>query len=323
MAANSFIFNFDMIKINRQITTFFLKLCLLFIIVCGLDFIIGGILRRFYFTQQSGFQYRMTYALEKTKDDILVFGASEANHHYVPSIFERNLKLSCYNAGQGGQSILYHFAVFKSVFERHIPKVIILDFSISNFNKNKDSYEKLSALLPYYKTRQKLRPIIELKSKFEKIKLFSSIYPFNSSILTIIIGNCELNKKRHKDILGYVPLYKKRASSLRELKANEENKGLDLIKINLFERFISDAILSGVRVYVVVSPRPVKFRSFPLELKIAGLITSKYGIQLWDYSQDQFFLNHTEMFNDTVHLNNIGAETFSKIIAMRIKNEQK
>ena len=55
-------------------TYFFLKLLILAGIVFLLDFSIGNLLRHFYFKQQSGLQYRTTYAFEKTSEDILIFG---------------------------------------------------------------------------------------------------------------------------------------------------------------------------------------------------------------------------------------------------------
>ena len=36
--------------------------------------------------------------------------------------------------------------------------------------------------------------------------MISEIYPYNSSLLTIAIGNLEINKTRKNDRKGYVPL---------------------------------------------------------------------------------------------------------------------
>ena len=51
------------------------------------------------------------HALKDCKADILIFGASQAQHNYNPRIIRDSLRMSCFNAGQdGGHSILLQFA---------------------------------------------------------------------------------------------------------------------------------------------------------------------------------------------------------------------
>ena len=71
-----------------------------------------------------------------------------------------------------------------------------------------DSYDKLSALLPYYKNHSEIRKIVDLKSNLEKFKMLSHIYPFNSTLSYIILGNTNYNQKRRNEINGYVPFIK-------------------------------------------------------------------------------------------------------------------
>ena len=78
-----------------------------FIIVTILDFGIGSALKAFYFRETSGIDYRTTYSIEKTRADLLIFGASTATHNYIPGTFEKRLNLSAYNVGRDGNSILY------------------------------------------------------------------------------------------------------------------------------------------------------------------------------------------------------------------------
>jgi hypothetical protein len=194
--------------VSKGYKKFFIKLFIFLAIVVLFDFAIGAALRHYYFKQESGVQYRTTYSMEQTKADLVIFGSSRATHHYVPDVFEQRLNMSYYNVGRDGNFIFYHYAVLKSILKRYTPKIIILDISGAEFSVGQDSYDRLSALLPYYKTHPEIRPIVELKSEYEKIKLASSIYPFNSSIITIALGNAEFNKKRNDDTEGYVPLKK-------------------------------------------------------------------------------------------------------------------
>ena len=184
----------DRIK-EREHPHFLVKLFLFLIIVFLLDFATGSILKYLYYKQDSGLLYRTTYAIDSTKADVLIFGASRANHHYYPGAFEKRLHMSCYNAGRDGNDIFYHYAILQGVLKRYTPKIAILDFAREEFFKNQESYDRLSSLLPYYDRHPEMRSIIQLKSPYEKYKLLSKIYPYNSLIFTIAVGNTGFNKK--------------------------------------------------------------------------------------------------------------------------------
>ncbi|HXS59927.1 MAG TPA: hypothetical protein VN703_03845, partial [Candidatus Sulfopaludibacter sp.] len=122
--------------------------------------IIGNLLRTFYFKQQSGLQCRTTYSIEKTTANVLIFGSSAANHDYQTNTFTKRLDTSFYNTGRDGISIFYEYAVLKAILKRYTPKIIILDFDQEEFIKNEASYDRLSALLPYYINHPEIRSII-------------------------------------------------------------------------------------------------------------------------------------------------------------------
>ena len=86
------------------------------------DVIIGTTLRHFYFTQKTGLQYRTTYSLDSTNQEIIILGPSTANHHYIPKIIEDSLRLSCYNAGRDGSGLLYNLAVQRAILCGHPPQ---------------------------------------------------------------------------------------------------------------------------------------------------------------------------------------------------------
>ena len=302
-------------KSKKKPYTFFLfKLVVLCAIVFLLDFFAGNVLRYFYFKQDSGLQYRTTYSIDKTTADVLTFGSSRANHHYQPDIFEKRLQLSFYNVGRDGNYIFYHYAVLKGVLERYAPKMVILDFVRGEFKKNQDDYDRLSALLPYYKGHPGMRPIIELKSPYEKLKLFSCIYPFNSSMFTIGVGNTEFNKKRMGDIKGYVPL-KGIWNKPIEFDVNSSVKyELDSIKVKVYEAFIKDCINAKVKLYIICSPYYLKSNHAEYSVTLGQEIAKKYNVRFFDYSRDSMFINNSKVFADVGHLNDEGAKVFSNML---------
>jgi hypothetical protein len=214
-----------------------------FLLVLICDFLVGSALRRFYFTERSGLHYRTTYSIDSTNAEILVFGSSKANHNYVPDLFEKAFHASFYNAGRDGAGIFYHLAVLKSNLRRHKPKIIIFDYT-GKFDRNRESYDRLSSLLPYYQGHKEIRSIIEMRSPFEKIKLLSRIYPFNSMLFTIIIGNMKLNSSRKPDDKGYVALHREWPDKIDSMKTSriydiDDRKVAALKDTDLFRLFAS------------------------------------------------------------------------------------
>ena len=310
---------------------FLVKLCIFFILLFVLDFIIGSSLNIFYFKQKVGFLYRTTYAIEKTREDVLIFGSSAATHDYYTSIFEEQLKMSSYNVGIDGNSIFYDYAILKLLLKRYHPKIIVLDFDINELKKTKESYERLSSLLPYYKNYPEVRSIIDLKSPDEKIKLLSKIYPYNSTIFSIISGNIKLfnieylNKRQEKkdfNIKGYFPLT---TVWDKPLKADSSsiNYETDSNKVKMYTSFITDCINSKVELYIVCAPVYIKQNYVNPSVILGRAIANKYNIKFWDYSADSEILSNSKLFADIPHLNESGAKIFSIKIAEAIEKASK
>lgn len=307
-------------KISKKPYLFFgVKMLIFIFILCTFDFLIGNVLEHFYFKQESGLQYRTTYSIEKTSADILAFGASRANHHYHTQVFEKNMPgYSCYNAGRDGNSIFYHYAVLKTILKRYTPKIVILDFELASLAKNNESYDRLSSLLPYYRSHPEIQSIVNLKSKYERYKLYSRIYPFNSSLFTIAIGNAEINKTRANDINGYVPLNSVWQEPIGYDTNTVVKSLLDSNKISCYENFIRDCKNRGVNVYIVVSPYFIKFKNSDYSVVKGREIAKKYAANFWDYSADAVFTSNRLLFADLVHLNDNGARVYSKLVVQKI-----
>ena len=172
-------------SISKQIKRLLINVSLVIIAIFLCDLGIGNILKFFYFRQASGAAYRTTYAIDSTTAEILIFGSSRANHHYVPGAFEDSLHCTFYNTGRDGNFILYNFAIFKAITKRYTPKSIIFDINPDEIEYRISSYERLSSILPYYHGHPEIRSTVNLRSPFEKIKLISATYPYNSILLTI------------------------------------------------------------------------------------------------------------------------------------------
>lgn len=283
------------------------------------DFVLGNLLRYMYFKQNSGWLYRTTYAIDSTQADLLIFGSSRANHHYYTRVFEQRLNLSGYNTGRDGNAIFYHYAILQAVLKRYTPRVAILDISHGEFMKTQDSYDRISSLLPYYEKHPEIRPIIQLKSPFEKYKLASSIYPYNSLLFQITAGNSGYNKTRKNryDDYGYVPLYKKWHGPLT-FDSTFEKYEIDTLKVKYFRAFVKACVNADIKLYIILSPCYVRFRNDDISVSITRQTALAYRIPFYDFSDEPVFLNNPEIYADESHLNDFGAKIYSEMVVDRM-----
>ena len=286
----------------------FIGLILLFMF----DFIIGSILDHFYFTQDSGFQYRTTLAMNEVTDDILIFGSSRANHHYKPSIIEEEVSKSCYNTGRDAQFIFYQTALLRSILKRYTPKFIIYDF-YGSFLNNESDYDRLSSLLPYYNSHKEIRSIVNLRSRFERLKNISKIYPYNSLLVNIAAGNSSMNKTRFEVNKGYVALNEEIEEPLK-FRSFDRKYEIDSNKIRVFKEFLKLCKTNNISLQVIVSPVYYKYEH-DYSLEITKEICNSEHIMFTDFTKDSYFLSRPDLFADQDHLNDKGATIFTKKIA--------
>ena len=230
--------------------------------------------------------------------------------------------MSFYNTGRDASSIFYQYSILHIVLERYSPKIAILDFNRGEFEKDQSSYDKISFLLPYYKNHPEIRSIILLKSPYEKYKLLSKTYPFNSVIFTSAIRNVNLNKNKKRDNdaeSGYVPIKRVWGKGIAYINAPVSHE-LDSNKINLFKDFIRACATSGVKLYVVISPSLIEYKFEDPSINLAKDIANNFDVPFYNFSK--LFMNCPEQFADNLHLNDSGAQAFSsQVIDKILKNE--
>ncbi len=306
-------------ELNKYRRLFF-KVILLLIIIGIADQVVGNLLRHYYFKQMSGLHYRTTYAIDSTRADMLIFGSSRADHHYVPDVFEDSLHLSCYNTGRDGNYILFNYAVFKSILQRYTPRLILFDISPEELYYDAAGYDHLSSLLPYYRSHPEIRATVELRSPFERVKLISSIYPFNSCLSNIIIGNMELNKARKMDRKGFTPLTHQITDSLMR-KIDLSGGSVDTNLMNSVLDIIQLCKRNNIRLIFIQSPifglvQPAK------DSEMVENLADMNGVTCWNYFNDPDFLSKPRYFQDPYHLNEEGAIFFSGRVAKRLKENR-
>lgn len=293
---------------------------ILLLIVGLFDILAGSVLRKLYFRQQKGEDFRTTNSIEKTNEDILIFGSSRGARQYHPDVFEKRLGMSYYNASRQGNFMLYHGAVLQSILKRYTPKLVILDFRHGEFKKSADNYDRLSCLLPYYKAHPEMRQIIEQRSRYEKVKFLSSIYPFNSLTFKIAVRNMPFYKEEAPERKGYI-FYDKVYGKPMKKSNDPAQYSLDTNIIRCYESFLQSCVSRNIRLLVVVTPYFSIKNKNDTSIKLAAEIAKKHNVKFIDYSQDSFFLNRPELIADPIHLNNNGAVILSNMLVDSLNKE--
>ena len=302
---------------TKSFKTFIVKIAAFVLIVFVLDFMIGSLLKKFYFKQQGGYDYLTTYSIDHTSQDVLIFGSSRAVNIFDPAIFTNRTGLSCFNVGRYGEPVFYHYAVLKSVLERYQPKRIILSFDAGNFSKAEESYDRISVLLPYYRDHPEMDSIISLKGRYEKLKLLSRIYPYNSLVLPIITGNTSYSKKKYPHYNGYIPISRTFSGPLQTFDYAKE-KVLDTNKINIYKAFIRDCIKAKIPLHIVCPPYMINAVGTDSSISVGKVIANEFNIPFLDHSRDTFYTTKPALFADYRHLNDKGVALFSNMIIDKI-----
>jgi hypothetical protein len=317
MKVNLFIFNFKLM-IKGKIIRYLNKIILFIIWICCIDFIFGLALKKLFCSQISGPDYRTMYVLNRCNEDLLIFGSSRASHHYVPEVLSNELKMSVYNAGRDGQSILYHNAVLKAILKHHIPKIIILDLNYSEFFHDRSSYDRLTFLLPYYYDYKSINEVLDKRNRFEPIKLLSHIYPYNSTFLSSIAFTFNIKhpliQQKALDYNGYVPLKGEISDQFEVNTIHFRNEKIDTIKFNCYKDFINQCDLNNIELFICFSP---SFDNvFYSDIQIFNELSMRSNFI--DFSNNKDFIGKTKLFRDRSHLNNEGAVFFSKCLVTKI-----
>lgn len=308
---------------NRNISRVIKIVVFIFLVVIA-DKVLGLILSKRYFSLKEGEIHSLNYVLSECQVDVLIFGNSRAQHHYDTHILSSALNMSCYNAGQdGGHCIIFPYAQIKIVTERYSPKIIILEFSgINNFP---GAYDRLSILLPYNKKYPEIRPLILLRNRFERIKLLSSIYPFNSNVIDLVRFHTNIPE----DFDGYIPLKETLNIGLlkpeSEMVRQSQNKTLiaDSNMADALENIILSCKRKNISLFIITSPNfhtVNESQDSPSPAAELALdIIHRNRVSYLDFSFSPVFAGHSEWFADKVHLNEKGASIFSNMVVDSIR----
>lgn len=284
------------------------------------DQVVGYYLERLFQKQKKGEFHEVSYALKNVDEDVLIFGSSRAVRHYDPTVIEDSLKLSAFNVGKLGNTLLYSDAVFAQILSFHKPKMVILDISPIEFAKSereRGQKSMVNALLKFDHLPA-IEERIQAVSPKELIlsKLFRT-YKFNSALYTLLT-----NDSGKSDLDAGKGFQARKGVKVTDHIVNEHNSSYeeDPLLVKTFHNFLKNAKKNNIQVHVVISPTTLKQSKTSVE-KIKA-ITMGHGFNFIDVSFRPEFRN-VSYYYDQTHLNETGAKMFSEMIGRHLSSDRK
>ena len=284
--------------------------CLFFVF----DRLLGFGLGLLYSQSNATDEYKISYSNETTRAPILFFGSSRCLHHYVPTIFEKELGKSCFNAGDWGiKNIYYHYGLLSNILTRYTPQTIIFEIHPSEWIALPFSgTERANSLAPYCGMSDGCDEMLRQSGNYWKYQL-SWVYRYSGSFPSLLTGKFG---SMDRSLKGWKPM--DGVMDTTGIKAEEYPFSIDQARIQLLERFIKDCQANGIQLIMIVSPMYICSNEdvfqFPREL------AKRHGITFLDHYRDSDFVGNAELFYDFGHLNKQGAILFSKKISKELRN---
>lgn len=283
---------------------FFCKIALFILIVVVLDSLLGYTFKYMSTHSKGGYVAHHNRIIDKTDEDVLIFGSSRAIHHYNPEIISKSLNMTCYNAGQDGNGIILFYGWWQLISQRYYPKLIIYDITTEFDLLKNDNHKYLGWLKELY-DRKPIPLIFESIDKKEKIKMLSKTYRYNSKFQQIVADYLHPIYKVKGN--GFLPL-EGDLDSMRIAKGTGERKyQFDSLKIAYLLKLIDNTGTSKI----IFIHSPIWYGLDSATLQPIKELCEKNNIPFLDYSNDPEFIHNNNLFKDGMHLNAQGADVFT------------
>ena len=296
---------------SSSLRKFYRNLLLFALVMVMVDLLFGLACQYMNAHSRGGGVKSRYYVCKESFDDVLVFGSSRANHHYVPDIIEDSLGLKCYNTGVDGNGIIYCYGLLKMITERYSPKLIIYEVTeYFDIYKN-DNMKYLDLLKPYYfeKGIDSIFWKVEPKTKY---MMQSGLYRYNTTCLRIIGDYIMPSAERNS---GYSPLF---GIMDYEPVYNREVGEIDSLKLYFFEKFIQLARDKHISLVCCVSPIYKSYYERSCYQSVMDLCM-KYDVPFLYMSDDEELSWNKEYFQDRIHMNDNGAREYTQKLMAHIK----
>lgn len=295
---------------------YIIKIILFAIIIVITDVLWGYFFRYWFHNINSGYIGKANYISEQLDEDILIFGPSRAVFHYNPLIISDSLGMTCYNCGASGYGILASYGRLSIIKEHHQPKIIIVEAS-RDFDIIIEDNNKYLGLFKKDYERGNIAELFNDIDSTQKFKMLSQMYRYNSNFNhnPKTIFKPFQGKYKPDKLFGYLP-QKVAFDSMKIDSSHMKSDGeIDSLKLKYVERFID--LAQGSQLFFVSSP--IWYGMSPEHLAPIKDICKRRNVPFIDFSNDPKYVHNNALFKDGKHLNDKGADEFTKDFIRKLR----
>ena len=291
----------------------------IFFVLCG--FAILDVSSRFifgYFFEHPGKDSRIEavykFVFHENPDNLVILGASRADRHYASQQIEDSLKISLFNYGFEGCSIVHQYLSLLKAIENGGLKLVILDLSTAQLEEEW-VHDRNSRYYPYYWKNDTIKNVInKVEGKNMSFYMLSSLFQYNSQLFNLFI--------KDKQYKGYSPLPFKN-SAVEKIVSDKD----PLVEYKEIEHSVSplanaylgemkkECEIHNIKFVVCISPSFVISEGNDRYIEN---LCKNINIDCWNMSTT---VEIPTFFSDETHLNEKGAELFTGFLIKKIKTE--
>lgn len=255
--------------------------------------------------------------------EILICGASRGFVGINPEIIEKDLGASCFNISQNGARLGTQLAVLRSYLKHNIkPKLIVQELGMYSLTMDEKIFAPFK-YLPYLNEVELYEGLNQIDKRLwinKYIPLSNLIY-FNTDLQKLLINDYSIQLGKENDYLtkGFHPNRSKWVIDEEEFLENPKgiyNK-IEAEAVGLLDELISLCKEENIKLVLVNTPEYTKIQPlYKYRDEKLRIITSKAtlnNIEFIDYSNSSISRSKEYFYNFT-HLNENGAETFTKLL---------
>jgi hypothetical protein len=283
------------------------------------SFLLSKGLKKYYVEQNK--KYEKTFA-DSSYFDILFVGSSRVHNNINPKIVDSITKLKSFNAGTDGANLFESKIIIESFLENHpAPKKILLCVDLFSFN-TKNKLFNYTYYLPFAKNKK----IASVLSSLDHNTSLYNYFPFlqmadyddyaKTNALKGYVGKTELGKNQNQ-YEGFVSLGNE---TLQTDKVNipTETVFVDTTGTKALQDILLLCNKNNIKLNLFYAPeyKAMWQKKVTNAYNIFNIIDSfsqKNQLPFLRYDENEI-CNNAQYFNNVRHLNNDGANVFSRIV---------
>lgn len=274
----------------------------------------------------SGFYGMINKSINDTSD-IFVLGSSRAECHYDSEVLNNLTGRTVFNAGAGGYSNFYSFAILKERLKRKKPELVIYDIAPTRM-MDTGQFELLAGLNPVTGIYSAFNDIAKINPEYRQLRMLLCSYRYNSSFYDIfkntmaqpdsndafmpLEGELDINRE----------LYYYNPATLTK-KEHEESLKMFRLQLKYLDSIGKLCKKNKVKLAWVISPSYTNIDKYGIMRPTIQKFMNRAGYEYIDFTDNKKFAGHPKLFKDQQHLNTAGAKYFTKVYINTINRHLK